>query len=45
MVQKRTESKSIKLEKEKKEVIAISFSEILARINYYLVKYEKIAKD
>jgi len=45
MVQKRIKSKSSKLEKEKKEVTALSFSEILAKINYYLVKYDKIVKD
>ena len=45
MVQKRIKPKSTKLEKEKEKVRAMSFSEILARINYYLVKYEKIAKD
>jgi hypothetical protein len=45
MVQKRIKSKPSKLEKEKKEVTALSFSEILAKINYYLVKYDKIVKE
>ena len=45
MVQKRIKSEPIKLEKEKEKIRAMSFSEILARINYYLVKHEKIVKN
>jgi hypothetical protein len=36
MVQKRIKSEPIKLAKEKKEVRAMSFSEILAKINHYI---------
>ena len=45
MVQKRIKSKPSKLEEKKEKVRAMSFSEILARINYYLVKHKKIVKD
>ena len=41
MVQKRTKLKSIKLAKEKEKVRAISFSEILAKVNYYVEKHTK----
>ena len=36
MVSKGTKPKSAKLAKEKKEVRAMSFSEILAKINHYI---------
>jgi hypothetical protein len=36
MVPKRIKSKSTKLEKEKEKVRAMSFSEILAKINHYV---------
>jgi hypothetical protein len=36
MVQKRIKPKSIKLEKEKEKVRAMSWSEILAKINHYV---------
>ena len=36
MVPKRTKSKSTKLEKEKEKVRAMSWSEILAKINHYV---------
>ena len=41
MVQKRIKLKSTKLEKEKEKVKAISFSEILAKVNYYVEKHTK----
>jgi len=42
MVPKRIKSKSTKLEKEKKEVRAMSFSEILAKINHYISVHGKL---
>ena len=36
MVQKRIKPEPVKLAKEKKEVRAMSFSEILAKINHYI---------
>jgi len=45
MVQKRIKSKSAKLEKEKKEVTCLSFSEILAKVNYYVQKHAKYGNN
>lgn len=45
MVQKRIKPKSTKLEKEEEKVKAISFSEILAKVNYYVEKHTKHGKN
>ena len=45
MVQKRIKSKSTKLEKEKEKVKAISFSEILAKINHYVSIHDNITRN
>ena len=42
MVSKRTKSKPAKLAKEKKEVRAMSWSEILAKINHYVSVHGKL---
>ena len=42
MVSKRTKPEPIKLAKEKKEVKAMSFSEILAKINHYVNIHGKL---
>jgi len=42
MVSKRIKPKSAKLAKEKKEVRAISWSEILAKINHYVNIHGKL---
>ena len=42
MVPKRIKSKSTKLEKEKEKVRAMSWSEILAKINHYVSVHGKL---
>jgi hypothetical protein len=45
MVSKRIKPQPIKLEKEKEKVKAMSFSEILSRINHYVEKHTKYGKN
>jgi len=45
MVPKRIKSKPAKLAKEKKEVRAMSFSEILAKINHYVSIYGNLPRN
>jgi hypothetical protein len=45
VVPKRIKSKSTKLAKEKKEVRAMSFSEILAKINHYVSIHGKLPEN
>jgi hypothetical protein len=45
MVSKRIKSKSTKLAKEKKEVRAMSFSEILAKVNHYVNIYGNLPRN
>ena len=45
MVSKRIKPKPSKLAKEKKEVRAMSFSEILAKINHYVSIYGNLPRN
>ena len=45
MVSKRIKPKSTKLEKEKEKVMAMSFSEILAKINHYVSTHGSLPRN